>query len=139
MPAYDPETEELFHVDGDAPDPTGQIRKRGMAQEMRLTQTAMGHPLIRYGDHIIEADVYKIADEPMMVHLICPRCRNAIRITEDRKEIDYDPNAGDPRQGGRLSIEPFECTWELSAERQNFGVGLCRWRVGIQDNVAKDA
>ena len=58
------------------------------------------------------------------------------RLLSDAKEVvDWDPEKG-------LSVEPFECTWEMGerqGERIHFGLSLCRWRVGIQNNVAKDA
>lgn len=148
MRAYDPHREELVHLAGDpdtggmtargfeaAPDPWG-TGKVGYQQTADLTSNALGHPKIRYRDLVIEADVYAMPGAPMHVHIICPRCRNALRIPADRKRIEYDPAAGAPTDGGRLSIETFECTWEAGAER---GSGLCRWRVAVDDNVARDA
>lgn len=122
--------EEVFQICGDAPDPMGSHR---IGQEISadLTKTALGHPKIRYRDRIIEADVYGI-DGSLMIHLICPKCStpdtvHALKISSDQKQISYDPS------DGRLSIEPFSCTWEAPD-----GVGLCKWRVAIDDNVAKD-
>jgi hypothetical protein len=132
MPAHDPKREELYHVAGDAPDPTG-TGLSGRMSSMRLTQIALGHPLIRYKDRVIEADVYEIHGR-LMVHLICPRCLNALKITDDRKKMEYSVTEN------RISIEAFGCTWEMNDDRRmEFGVGLCRWRVGVTNNVARDA
>lgn len=139
---------ELYLVAGDQPDPMGGS-VRGQAGQMNLTQTALGHPFIRWRDFLLVADVYKIAGQPMYVHIICPRCLNALKIGEDHKAISYEPdrppkiapflaNAAVVNYDGSLSVEAFECTWELGPERRNFGTGLCRWRVAIDDNIAKD-
>lgn len=122
---------------------------RGQAGQMNLTQTAFGHPFIRWNDFLLEADVYKLDGQPMYVHIICPRCHNALKIDEDHKAIFYERHRapkfapflaeqGIMDHGGSLSIEPFECTWELGPDRQHFGIGLCRWRVAIDNNIAKD-
>lgn len=148
MPAIiDPRREELVHLAGDAPDPLAEVhgfehaRGTGIASTVNLTKTAKGHPKIRYKDFLITADVYELAGEPMKIHLICPRCRHALWIRADRKHIDYDVTA-DVDNGGRLSVEPFMCTWELDAEpgarRMEFGLSLCKWRVAIDNNVARD-
>ncbi len=141
---------ELYQVAGDQADPMGGAA-RGRAGQMNLTETALGHPYVRYKDQLLELDVYKIAGAPMYIHIICPRCHNASKIQEDNKAFSYEPTripkilpfllsvgVGAPH-GGSLSVEKFECSWELGPERQEFGVGLCRWRVGIDNNVAKDA
>lgn len=138
MGSFDPQREELVHLAGDAPDPMG-TGLLGQQASVNLTKTALGHPKIRYRDVVIEADVYALPGEPMHVHILCPKCRNALRIPADRKRIEYDPKGGPPQDGGRISIETFECTWEVSADRQQFGVGLCRWRVAVENNIARDA
>lgn len=124
MPAHDPNREELYRIAGDP--------EHGMASTMNLTRSAAGHPQIRYRDKVITADVY-IADGRLMVHLICPRCLNALKITDERKKMEYDA------RDNVLSVEPFACPWEMSAHRTEFGVGMCRWTVGIDRNVARDA
>lgn len=146
-------SKEIFHIAGDAPDPTGTTRNRGVASTMRLDRTALGHPKIAYKDFLLEADVYALPDAPMYVHIICPLCRNALRITQDNKAIDYDPkrvpkivthlrNCGIedmPHWGGTLSVERFECTWESDPEiRRQFGLARCNWRVEIENNIARD-
>jgi len=140
----DHDREELVHLAGDAPDPMADVlgfehaRGVGIQSTIRMTKQAKGHPKIRYKDFLLEADVYDLAGEPLWVHLICPRCHHALKISADKKSIDYD-RAVTPELGGRLSVEPFMCTWELpEGRRQEFGIGLCRWRVAIDNNVAKD-
>jgi hypothetical protein len=127
--AYDPAREELFHVAGDA--------DHGVASTADLTKTAIGHPEVRYygrhGDFVLTVDVYRMPDGQLLAHLICPRCRKALHIRQAAKSMEYSATDG-------LSIEPFECTWELDGdEGRQFGMALCRWRVGITRNVARDA
>ena len=90
---------EIFHVAGDAPDPTGGAA-RGLAPGYDLTATAAGHPLLFYrlpNDHelILEADVYQLPDVAMHIHLICPLCMMAGRtvgltITQGNKEMQFE-------------------------------------------------
>lgn len=146
----DPEREELVHLAGDAPDPLAGMagvehaHGGGFTSTVRMTKAAKGHPMIRYKDKIVEADVYELDGEPLRVHLICPRCStptapHGLNITADRKAIEYDPTRN-VDAGGRLDVEVFECTWELpEGRRQAFGLSLCRWRVAIENNIARDA
>ena len=148
-------SKELFYVAGDVPDPTG-APLRGMAPSYRLTQTAIGHPMIFWRDLVLEADVYALHGQPLQLHLICPQCRNALIIRQGNKVISYDPKAAVPappgwthadvRQalpnglGGLLSVELFACTWEIDGGlRRSFGLARCGWRVAIDNNVARDA
>ncbi len=106
--------------------------------------TPLGRPQIRYkgryGDFVLEADVFPGKDlGTFEVHIYCPRCSTPElphnnRITSERKAIEFE--------NGLLSIEAFECCWELQqreGERIAFGAGLCRMKMGITKNVAKDA
>jgi len=150
---------ELVQIAGDAPDPTG-TGPSGRATTYQLNRTAVAHPRIWYRDRVITADVYKHAGEPMMVHLICPRCRHALRITSDRKDISLDLTVPPPRSlladlppaeregaiaSGRIDVSAFECPWELPDAGEHEpglvtgGMTLCRWKVGIEHNVARDA
>jgi hypothetical protein len=137
---YNPRTEELEPLKGDVLADTPGLDANGRpvvgkSATINITQNSIGRTPVRYKDFLLECDVYKVGDE-LMVHLYCPRCRNALRVSSDRKSIDYD------HVENVLSIEPFECTWELGdreGERMGFGIGLCRWRVGISKGVAKDA
>ncbi len=125
MPAHNPQREDLYHIAGDP--------EHGVASTMRLTRTALGHPQVRYKDRVMELDVYEIHGR-LMVHLLCPRCANALKITDDRKQMEYDARAN------VISIEAFRCTWELDPERRmEFGVGMCNLTIGITKNVARDA
>jgi hypothetical protein len=147
---------ELYHIAGDMPDPRG-TGLRGAASTMDLTATAMGHPKIFYRNgseqFVIEADVYKLPNEPAYVHLICPYCRNALRIVQGEKHIEYDPDGFVPlprgwdwreiRQafptglGGLISIEQFKCVWESEPSlRREYGLSRCGWRCAVENNVA---
>ena len=167
MNAFNPQTEELFYVAGDKPvavqnnhaarsplaADSGLI---GKSSTMRLDKAALGHPLVRYRDRVIEADVYPFLDgendaggdrQRLEVLLICPCCENQIRVTSDRKAIEWIPGqpeidpAGQVVVRGILSIEPFTCPWEKDTKAAVTGHGenLCRWRVGIDKGIARDA
>ncbi|MHC4175869.1 MAG: hypothetical protein ACYSWU_00070 [Planctomycetota bacterium] len=99
--------EDLYEIKGDVPDPAGS-GARGVSAEVDLTKTAIGHPRIRYGDRITTPDVYA-ADGELFLHLYCPRCSNALRITDKMKAIRFQRN---DRTGGEIDIEEFRCTWD---------------------------
>lgn len=138
---FDPKTESLYHIAGDVPDPTGS-GKLGMQASIQLNKSAIGHPLIRWrnrdGDRVIEGDLYEI-DGLLLLHIICPKCStpetpHALWVKQEQKAIEWDPKSG------LISVEPFMCTWELPLERRaEFGMGLCKWRVAIDKNIAKEA
>lgn len=131
---------------------------RGFASQVSLASGKV-ETLVRYRDHVLTVDVYRLEGEPLQVHLICPRCCKPLRATEDRKRIEWDPTALHPHQAvaaeleaqgygqlrlGLLSIEPFGCTWEMGGDAHNqgglhTGGSLCRLKLGITRNVAKDA
>jgi len=154
-----PAKRELVHLAGDAPDPYG-TDKRGLSSTVSLSRSAIAHPYVFYGDKVLVLDAYKADGEALKLHITCPRCGNNSMISSDRKDIELDLNALPPAdklrelppheqqeaaQGGRISVSVFECSWELpnaGAHRPGaFTVGetLCRWRVGISKNIAKDA
>lgn len=143
-----PPERELVQLAGDAPDPTG-VGPNGQTTTYHLNRAAAAHPLVEY--HIdrvdyalLECDVYAHPGEPVVVHLICPRCKHALSISAERKDIAFSPTGG-LKGAGELSIEAFECTWELPGTGKHIpglvggGMSLCKWRVAIENNVAKDA
>ncbi len=79
-----------------------------------------------------------------MVHLICPRCKHTLSIRGDRKHIEFATSGG-PAGKGELSVEAFQCTWELPGVGKHIpgvvggGLSLCKWKVAIDKNIAKDA
>lgn len=143
---YDPNREEIFHVAGDVADPTG-TGLRGQQSSVSL-DTKIAEVQIRYKDTLIFGDVYRYPGVPLRVVLMCPVCHNALTVCADRKAIDYDLEAA-PKIGGRISIEKFECPFEApGAGAHNpragaigiiTGTKMCGWKVGVDNNVAKDA
>ena len=118
--------------------------------------------LVPKGDvPLMTVDVYAMPGEPLKVHILCPRCKNHLTIPGDKKAIEWDPKAENPRARsiaglgipphmqemaklGKISIEPFECTWELDKNarvgaNEFSGGNLCRWRAAIDNNLVKDA
>lgn len=136
-PAYNPQKEEIYSIKGDMNDGNS-----GVASHLNLTKTALARVPIRYKDRITEGDLYRmpgdgVGKSELMLNLYCPKCANSLQIRSSRKQMDWD--------GEFLSVEAFSCTWEAGRsdgtknDRIEFGAGLCRWRVGINKNVAKDA
>ena len=143
-----PHERELVQLAGDAADPTG-ADDRGRSCTYHLNRSAIAHPLVTYrhgtDEFLITCDVYVADGEPMVIHLICPRCRHALSIRADQKDIALELGAGPDLQGD-LSVAPFMCTWERADAGTHVpgmviggGMSLCRWRVAIDHNVAKDA
>lgn len=89
-------------------------------------------PQIRYRDLILEGDLYK-TDNKLMLIIYCPKCLNLLVIKEGQKQISWD--------GKNLNVSPIRCTWESDNNKQVgtlFGINLCNWNVGIDNNIAKD-
>lgn len=132
--------------------------RRGMTSTTRL-DTSKVEVLVAYrgriGDFDMTVDVYAIPGEPLELHIICPKCRHKSRITQQRKQIEFNP--GDfrpytfvdgsrmPTNGGLLNVETFECGWEMPEAGEHKvglrtgGITLCRMRMAIDHNEAKDA
>ena len=115
---HNPQTEELFHIAGDQPDPSGS-NLRGTSIGTDFTKTAIAHPMIRWRSRVLEADVYAI-DGQLLVHLICPKCKGGLHIRQAAKRMTLN--------GNQLSTERIACTFPG-----------CDWRVTIDSNYAKDA
>lgn len=117
------------------------LPRNGVTANHDLKGLAIGQVQLFYtGRHVpldmkgveIECEIYKIGDA-LMVHTVCPRCRRAQSIDGRNKKVEYDQKAG------TLRIEPFECTWEIGDERQQFGVGLCRTKLAYEGKIVRDA
>jgi hypothetical protein len=137
-------------------DPTGA--PRGLSTT--YLEDGKHEVVVVYKDTFLTVDVYLVPGAPPEIHLICPRCHKASRISGANKAIDFDPGAVNPMwleavksnhkdlaaiAGiGRLSVEPFECTWEVGGQAHvagavHTGASLCRQKLVIDDNCAKDA
>lgn len=158
-PAVPGKRREIVQLAGDAPDPTGMSALRG-AQSTTSLCGGKHEVVVLYRDTFMTVDVYLVPGAPPEIHIICPRCHKASRISGDQKAIDYDPRATNPVRTeavasgspelaaiaghGRLSVEPFECTWEVGGDKHvaggvHTGASLCRQKLAIDDNRAKDA
>ena len=124
---------ETVHLAGD--------HDHGVSITHDLTESAFGKVTLRGPDRFappgcsypeITCEVYKAGDL-LSVHTICPKCGNGGWIDGRNKQISFD------RDTGRLEIEKFKCPWEMSAERQHFGVGMCNLVLAYDGKVAKDA
>lgn len=159
---YDDRTEEMIPLAGDGdPTKTGIVRQStssrdptgtglvGASSGVQLDKTKDATVVVRYKDRLIEADVYAFPGAPIKLVLLCPRCGNALNIESDKKQMSFEKSApqqvGDFVNMGRLNVEPFECTWELPDAGVHVpglvsaGTSLCRWKVGISNNIARDA
>lgn len=133
-------------------------QEHGLSSQTQLD--AIKHEILLFYpkmDVWLTVDVYPLAGQPTTVHVICPRCHHSLQISETRKKMEVDLFAPSPllrsilahppadwdredleylrTKGavGALSIEPFECTWELGPGQ------LCRWKAAVDKNVVKEA
>lgn len=135
---------------------------RGVASSTMLN-AGRTEAVVVYREMLMTVDVYAIPGEPLKVHIICPRCHKCSTINGDHKAIEWDPTARNPMHAeielanrqladrahqmpltGRISIAPFECSWEIGegqhvAEALHTGVSLCRLRLAIDNNRARKA
>jgi len=135
--------------------------EHGLSSTTRLNTNKI-EVMVVYKDpsKFLTVDVYQVPGEPLMVHMICPKCHKTNRITADRKHIEFDAAAKNPVHGqvlseagrdlaslaetGQLSVSAFECTWEIGGDKHvrggvHTGASLCRQRLAIENNRAKDA
>ena len=154
---------ELFHVSGDQHN--GGMRGGTTAN---LNNSALCHPVVFYPkkEIFLTLDVFSLPGAPMYVVIRCPICqaRNPnsegmdLTIKEDQKDIHLDHKSIPSFPGfttselveglglqnqdelrGRISIEPFGCTWEAEPElRRGFGFSCCEWNVAIKNNIVVD-
>lgn len=127
---YNARKEELYEIKQDLV----EHQSRGMSTVH--FDNAAAHAKVRYREFLLECDVYE-AGGLITVVLFCPRCKQQLKIDSSRKAIEWDPVRG------LLSVEPFQCTWELPDEhlgqKREFGFSLCRWTAAIDKGVARDA
>ena len=138
------------------------------ASGVNLNNSALCNPVVYYPKMgiFLTLDVFALPGTPMYVVVRCPLCqaRNPdsegmdLTIKEDQKSISLD-HRGIPKfpgfttpelvsglglqnqdeLRGRLSVEPFKCTWEESPDlRREFGFSRCGWSVAIDNNIVKD-
>lgn len=125
------------HVAGDDP---GLTQKLGIFD---LSRNAHRVRVSYKGQHIY-CEVYRHADGSSEIHWMCPRCHGGgkghmSRIPSTRKQIDFDPRRM-TEVGGCLNVEAFMCPWELGEDRRmEFGLGLCKLALVIDNSVARDA
>jgi len=150
---------EVVQLAGDAPDPTQMTGLRGMQSTHRLN-AAKQEVVVVFGDVLMTVDVYALPGEPMKVHLYCPRCHKHSTVPGDRKRIEFEPRALNPMRTqilaagrpelvalahfGRISIEAFECPWEIGdaphvAGAVHTGASMCRLKLVIDCNRAREA
>lgn len=151
----------VVQLAGDAPDPTGLTDYRGAMSTTRLID-GRSEVVVLYKDLLMTVDLYFVPGEPLRAHLYCPRCQKHSTVRGDYKAIDFDPAAANPAFSdimatgaippelariaavGRLSIETFECPWEIGDDKHvpgvvRTGASMCRLRIAIDNNRAKDA
>ena len=140
---------EFVHLAGDAD--TGMSRTINLAHgKAEIFAYYRGrHVPPEFPDGLrLTIDVYRIPGEPVQVHLICPKCRHQLRAASDRKKIEFEPNP-QSADGGRLYVEPFQCTWEMPDAGAHTpgiiagGTTLCQWKGVIEHangkNTVRDA
>lgn len=158
---------EVFQIAGDQPDPVGTGLK-GVSGGYNLGVNAVARPIVLWRDRILTIDLYALPNTPMYGIIYCPICAEiavaqgrevpSLKIDQSNKKIDFEPGVVPKIPGfstdelvkylgaesseaiaGRISIEPFGCTWEAEPTlRRQFGFGVCNWKVAIDNNIARD-
>lgn len=140
---------ELVHIAGDEDNGmTSTISLSGGKSEVFALYRGRAVPP-EFPDGLrLTIDVYAIPNEPTQVHLICPKCRHQLRITSDRKQVNFELRPSSP-DGGLLEVSPFQCTWEMPDAGQHAigirsgGLSLCQWKGVIEHvhgkNIVRDA
>lgn len=160
----DPNVRSLLEQDAPRIAKPGEAKKREMVQlagdpqrgyvSTHRTDTLKKEVFVTYGDFLLTVDVYNLGDQPIELVYVCPKCRHQGRITGAQKAIDFDhadsrpmklPNGAVVPTGGRLSVAPFQCSWEMPDAGEHKpgiragGITLCQLKIAIDNNVAKDA
>lgn len=127
--------------------------ERGFQSTTRL-DTMKQEVFVTYKDFLLTVDVYALPGQPIELVYVCPKCRKQGRITADKKAIEFDPrdsrsmtlpNGAKVPTGGKLSVAPFQCSWEMPDAGEHKvgiragGITLCKLTIAIDNNVAKDA
>ena len=158
---------EAFQIAGDQLDPAG-TGLRGKTAGYNLGANVAARPIVLWRDRLLTVDLYSMPGAPMYAIIYCPICADAavsqgrevpsLKIDQRNKKIEFEPGVPPKIPGfstselvkylgaqsaediaGRLSIETFGCSWEAEPTlRRQFGLGVCNWRVTIDNNVARD-
>lgn len=130
---------EIYQIAGDPPVPPELAG--GAPSDVRAAPTGVAYVFYQSpwaaDPFILTVDVYALPGQPVKVHLLCPKCRKALNIDQTMKAMEWQPPRaedlpppGFTQPGGFLAVEAFQCTWELTDQKE-FGGELCRWKVGI--------
>jgi len=129
---YDQNKFELEYVAGDKPGSKLEDHHMDKGISTSVTVKPYETTYIRYRDIILESELYKAGDE-LTLHMMCPKCRHALKISSKNKQMDWD--------GKYISVERSGCTWELDTDIPT-GVftisNLCNWKFYIDRGMAKD-
>jgi hypothetical protein len=152
---------EVVQLAGDAQDPTGLTDHTGLQSTHHLT-AGKQEVVVVFGDLLLTLDVYALPGEPMRVQIICPRCHKHSTIRGDQKKIEYEAKSWNRMRFrivelaggaspeivrscafGRISVEPFECAWEIGDDKHvpgalHTGASLCRLKLVIDNNRARE-
>ncbi len=127
--------------------------EHGYTSTTRL-DTMKQEVFVTYKDFLLTVDVYALPGQPIELVYVCPKCRHQGRITGDRKHVEFDPsssrvmvlpNGAKLHTGGDLSVEAFQCSWEMPDAGEHKtgiragGITLCNLKIAIDHNIAKDA
>lgn len=154
---HPPGAREVVQLAGDHPHCV--VGNQGAASLLPLTG-GKHEVVVVYQGMFMTLDVYAVPGEALKVHLYCPRCHKHSTVPGDRKAIEWDPAAQNPMRTailasgkpelvhladrGKISIETFECPWEIGDDKHvtgalHTGVSLCRMRLVIDNNRAREA
>lgn len=129
---YDPSRHEITYTAGlrgqpPAVDPvTGRVG--GVGPTVNLSRTAIAHPLVRFGEQLLEFDLHLDDKGQAYLHGICPKCRQMLTFRRANKPFLHRPDVL-PELGGELSVEEFTCTFDIEPGQK------CGFRAAIDKNI----
>jgi hypothetical protein len=167
-----PKKKELFQIAGD-PHAGGAMSGVNLNKNATCNPVVL-YKSKAMGDIWLTLDVYAMPGMEAYAIIYCPQCQTrdpenkrnmSLTIKQSNKKIELDTkavpkfpgyNIQEVAQGlglqsidemrGVISIEPFGCTWEESAEQNKGATGIvgglisgcCDWQVVIENNIARD-
>jgi hypothetical protein len=147
-----PQRRTVVQLAGDAPS--------GVTATMALTAGKQEVVVVLGSDVFMTVDVYAVPGAAPVLHIYCPRCHKHSTIRGEHKRISFEPRELNPQrhvvtatgnpelvaaaQFGRLSVEAFECAWEIGDDKHvrspvHTGASLCRMKLAIDNNRAVEA
>lgn len=165
---------DLFQLSGDDPNQQKSMSGTNLNDSALCKPVVYYKSTKNNMERFLTLDIHALPGAPMYAVIYCPLCQSrdpenkrnmSLTIKADNKAMDLDPKAFPRIPGfttpdlvrqlglqhkdeirGRISIEPFKCTWEENPDENRGATGVvgglisacCDWAVAIDNNIARD-